>query len=194
MWDQAACVSFHASVPNTAIMSCISPRALTAGSIRKLRHVHQRCLGHNRVPIGRVAAHHNRIGIQRLRQLERTRARRLESLRQSQVIQRIHAVGAARGQEPAEAKRVLRISAAASRIHSRLGWPVRLSKGSTSSTRPAPAEEFAGPLASVASAGVWPRAPMAKNTYGHTRRVATAVSRRIPRHRHEIPENTTGKL
>jgi hypothetical protein len=39
------------------------------------------------------------------------------------------------GWNPAEAKRALRISAAASRIHSRFGCPVRLSNGSTSRTR-----------------------------------------------------------
>ncbi len=89
-------VSFHASALKTAIRSRISPRTLTVRQHAQVRHVHQRRLGHNAGSVGGVAAHHNRIGVQRLRQLERARPRRLKSLRQSQMVQRIHAVGAAR--------------------------------------------------------------------------------------------------
>jgi hypothetical protein len=53
------------------------------------------------------------------------------------------------GAKPAEANRLLSISGAASRIHSRLGWPVRLSKGNTSRMRPWP--PAVGPL----SIGAW---------------------------------------
>ena len=61
----------------------------------QVRHIHQRRLGHNTGSIGGVAAHHNRIRVQRLRQLQRARPRGLKPLRQSQVVQRIHAVRAA---------------------------------------------------------------------------------------------------
>jgi hypothetical protein len=40
------------------------------------------------------------------------------------------------GANPADRNRLLKISAAASRIQSRFGWPVRLSNGSTSRIRP----------------------------------------------------------
>ncbi len=99
--DGSSCrVSFHANVLNTAIRSRISPRALTSGSHPQLRHVHQPRLGHNSGSVGRVTAHHNRIGVQRLRQFQRTRARRLKALRQTQVVQRIHPVFAAGGLKP----------------------------------------------------------------------------------------------
>ena len=60
-------------------------------------HVHKLGLGHNSGSVRRVAAHHDRIRIQRLGQLERTGPRRMEPLRQSQVVQCIPAIGAAHG-------------------------------------------------------------------------------------------------
>ncbi len=61
----------------------------------QVRHIHQRRLGQNAGSVNGVAAHHNRIRVQRLRQLQRAGTRWMKPLRQSQVVQRIHAVGAA---------------------------------------------------------------------------------------------------
>ena len=63
----------------------------------QMGHVHQLGLGHNARAVGHVAAHDDRICVQRLGQLERTGARGVKALRQPQVVQRIHAVRAAHG-------------------------------------------------------------------------------------------------
>ena len=65
----------------------------------QVRHIYQRRFGHNAGSIRGVAAHYNRIRVQRLRQLQRARPRGMKPLRQSQMVQRIHAVGAAGGLE-----------------------------------------------------------------------------------------------
>ena len=57
------------------------------------------CLCHNTRAVGYIAANHNRIGVQRLGQLERTGPRGMKALRQPQVIQRIHPVRSAHGRE-----------------------------------------------------------------------------------------------
>ena len=90
-------VSFQASESKTAISSRISPRAVTGCAHAQVGHVHQLRLGHNAGAVGHVAAHDDRIGVQRLGQLERTGARGVKALRQPQMIQRVHAVGAAHG-------------------------------------------------------------------------------------------------
>ena len=65
----------------------------------QVRHVHQLRLRHNSAAIGQVAAHNDRIGVQRLGQLDRTGPRRVKALWQPQVIERVDAVRAAHGGE-----------------------------------------------------------------------------------------------
>ena len=76
---------------------CISPRAVTGSPMRQVRNVHQPGFGHNAASVGNVAAHHNRIRIQRLRQFQRTGARGLKPLRQAKVVKRIHPIGPIHG-------------------------------------------------------------------------------------------------
>ena len=66
--------------------------------------VHKTGLSHNAGSIGDVAAHHDRIRIQRLGQLERTGAGGMEPLRQTEMVQGIPAVGAAHGLKAHRAK------------------------------------------------------------------------------------------
>src|SRR5579875_573032 len=88
------------------------------------------------------------------------------------------------GAKPAEAKRLLSSSAAASRIHSRLGWLVRLSKGRTSRMRPR----------SAVGAGDWAPAEDAENRRAKPRRTNAAARHDAEGRRDEDDIDTTTKL
>jgi len=129
----------------------ISPRAVTAAFMRRFG-TSTNCASAT-MPVRRSrSCHDDRIGVQRLGQLERTGARGVKALRQPRWSRAYMRSARLMGAKPAEARRLLKISAEASRIHSRLGWPVRLSKGSTSRMRPCP------PVAGPTSAALWARA------------------------------------
>ena len=84
-----------------------------------MRHVHHPRLGHNLASVGLKTPHHNRIGIQRLRQLERTGARGLKPFRQAQVVQRIQPVCAAHRRKSRRSK------AAAQNLRRRFANPLQ---------------------------------------------------------------------
>ena len=70
----------------------------------QMRHVNHLRLGHDLASVRLKASHHNRIGIQRLRQLQRTGPRWLKTLRQSKMVQRIQPVFAAHRRKPRRSK------------------------------------------------------------------------------------------
>ena len=73
-----------------------------------MRHIDKLGLGNDCGSVGEVAADHDGIGVEGLGEFERTGAGRLEVLRQAEMVESIHAVGAAhglktgRGEEAAE--------------------------------------------------------------------------------------------
>ncbi len=83
-----------------------------------------------------VAADDDVVGVQRLRDAESGGAGGAEVGREAEVVEGEAAVVAGDGRKPAELRRWLRVSGKESPIQSRLGWPERLSKGRTRTTRP----------------------------------------------------------
>ena len=99
--DFEAGVELPGELPGQRVEDRNQVTHLAAGCDRSVHaqvwHVHQLRLCHNARAVGHVAAHDDRIGVQRLGQLERTGARGVKALRQPQVVQSIHAVRAAHG-------------------------------------------------------------------------------------------------
>ena len=74
------------------------------GGHAQVGHVNQLRLGLNLVAVSAVVAHHDVVGVERLRQLERAGARGLKTLGKAEVIEGIHAVGAGHGGESGRGK------------------------------------------------------------------------------------------
>jgi hypothetical protein len=69
-----------------------------------MRHIQEAGIGDYVVPVSNVAAHHDLVSIERLRQLDRAGTRWLKSLWQAEVIESVHAIGTAHWREAYRAK------------------------------------------------------------------------------------------
>ena len=97
-------VSRHASESNTAIKSCISPRAITGSLIRKRGTSRTRASATILGAVHPITAYDDRINVESLGQFESTRPRWLKLLRQAEVVERIHTVSTAHRRKSGRSK------------------------------------------------------------------------------------------